>query len=117
MIANVPCPFPVLGGIQIGKEFVNAVAPSAGGGPAGLGKPIRDLDYACDISYPVVTDRHIRNHAFWTSVVLALRREQNRISRLRETTPAVLQQVRLEQHPDSTLQLKIILDDHRVAGA
>src|SRR5260370_37094042 len=68
-----------------------------------------------------VANRHIRDRASRADVELPNRlifgRQQDREALLRETTPAILQNVCLEQNAHPTLQFEEILDDKRTAIA
>src|SRR5437879_6121392 len=68
-----------------------------------------------------VANRHIRDRASRADVELPNRLifwgQQDREALLRETTPAILQNVCLEQNAHPTLQFEEILDDKRIAIA
>jgi len=94
---------PVLSVDRIHHQIVDAVPASVDGDGAVLRERIGHLHHSRNVAYTVVADGDIRNRTLRAHAALIDGCEQDGEAGLRETAPAIFQQIGLEEHANPAL--------------
>src|ERR1035441_2204507 len=99
----------------VGEEVVNAVASTVGGSAAGGCGSVGDEQDSGNTANAVEADGYVVDAAERAFIRLVLGGQEDGISGLAESAPAVIEEISLEQDADRALELEVVLDDVRVS--